>query len=72
MSETCSTHWGIIYCDMMPDRRNCAVREAPQRRRLLDSRSLDTFPQQRKACGNQSVDVKLTHVSVATTRFSEK
>jgi hypothetical protein len=32
----------------MPERRKCAVREAPQRRPLLDNGSLGTFPKQRK------------------------
>jgi hypothetical protein len=36
-----------LYCDMMPERRKCAVRETPQRRPLLDNGSLNTFPQQR-------------------------
>jgi hypothetical protein len=31
----------------MPEGRKCAVREAPQRRPLLDNGSLDTFTQQR-------------------------
>jgi hypothetical protein len=35
------------YCDMTPERRKCAIREAPQRRLLLDNASLGTFPQQR-------------------------
>jgi hypothetical protein len=32
---------------MTPERRKCAVREAPQRRPLLDNGSIDIFPQQR-------------------------
>jgi hypothetical protein len=32
---------------MTPERRKCAVREALQRRPLLDNGSLSTFPQQR-------------------------
>jgi hypothetical protein len=36
---------------MTPERRKCAVREALQRRPLLDNGSLDTRPQQRaKRC----------------------
>jgi hypothetical protein len=35
------------YCDMTPERWKCAVREAPQRRSLLDNGSLGTFQQQR-------------------------
>jgi hypothetical protein len=36
-----------LYCDMTSERLKCAVREAPQRRPLLDNSSLNTFPQQR-------------------------
>jgi hypothetical protein len=32
---------------MTPERRKYVVREAPQRRQLLDNGSLDTFPKQR-------------------------
>jgi hypothetical protein len=32
---------------MTPERRKCAVREASQRRPMLDNGSLDTCPQQR-------------------------
>jgi hypothetical protein len=35
------------YTVTTPERRNCAVREAPRRRQLLDDGSLDTFPHQR-------------------------
>jgi hypothetical protein len=37
---------------MTPERRKCAVREAPQRCPLLDNGSLDTFRQQRIAHNN--------------------
>jgi hypothetical protein len=38
---------GYTYYDMTPERRKCAVREAPQRRPLLDNDSLCMFQQQR-------------------------
>jgi hypothetical protein len=37
----------LLYCDMMTERRKCAIREAPQRYPLLGNGSLGTFPQQR-------------------------
>jgi hypothetical protein len=39
-------YMNIYYCDMTPERRKCAVREAPQRRPLLDNGSLGAFHQQ--------------------------
>jgi hypothetical protein len=44
--ELCELHKSL-NCDMTPERRKCAVREAPQRRPLLDNDSLGTCPQQR-------------------------
>jgi hypothetical protein len=45
--ETCGNFIADIYCNMTPERRKYAVREASQRRPLLDNGCLGTFPQQR-------------------------
>jgi hypothetical protein len=37
----------VMYLDMTPERRKCAVRQVLQGHPLLDNGSIGTFPQQR-------------------------
>jgi hypothetical protein len=43
----CVEIYPLKYCDTTPERRKCAVREALQRRQLLNNGSLGTYPRER-------------------------